>query len=147
MDKKFIPVILLIALLILLVLIKINSTKEYPITEVCIKDSCFQVELAETLEERQQGLMYRTELQESGGMLFIFPEEGEYGFWMKNTLIPLELIYMNESFGVVEIAQLQPCKNDPCNSYLPVQAATYVLEVNEGFAGRHNISVGSKLLS
>jgi len=60
MDKKFIPVILLIALLILLVLIKINSTKEYPITEVCIKDSCFQVELAETLEERQQGLMYRT---------------------------------------------------------------------------------------
>ncbi|PIZ99827.1 hypothetical protein COX84_00545 [Candidatus Micrarchaeota archaeon CG_4_10_14_0_2_um_filter_49_7] len=104
-------------------------------------------EVADTPALREKGLMLRESLCEACGMLFVFQEPARHPFWMKNTLIPLELIYMNESFGVVEIAQLQPCKNDPCNSYLPVQAATYVLEVNEGFAGRHNISVGSKLLS
>ena len=104
-------------------------------------------EVADTPALREKGLMLRESLCEACGMLFVFQEPASHPFWMKNTLIPLDLVYMNESFGVVELAQLQPCKKDPCEQYIPSKAVLHVLEVNEGFASRHNISVGSRIVS
>src|ERR1035437_263623 len=67
-------------------------TLQSPANSVCFKQNCFSVELAKTSAEQERGLMYRTELDKDKGMLFIFYNEGIYPFWMKNTLIPLDMI-------------------------------------------------------
>ena len=77
--------------------------------------------------------MYRTELDEDKGMLFIFDTVGIYPFWMKNTLIPLDIVRLNETYKVVYIQHdTTPCEADPCASYNPVAPSKYVLELNGG---------------
>jgi uncharacterized membrane protein (UPF0127 family) len=90
--------------------------------------------------------MYRDQLREGTGMLFFFPATGDYPFWMKNTLIPLDLIWIDESHKVVHVAgNVPPCKADPCPSYPPNAPARYVLELAAGMAGRHRVVTGSTL--
>jgi len=104
------------------------------------------VETASDEETRNQGLMYRDQLHEGTGMLFFFPATGDYPFWMKNTLIPLDLIWIDESHKVVHVAgNVPPCKADPCPSYPPNAPARYVLELAAGMAGRHRVVTGSTL--
>jgi hypothetical protein len=101
------------------------------------------VELAKTPEEKQQGLMHRTSLAENHGMLFIFDSDAPRSFWMKNTLIPLDMIFIDSNMRVVEIkANIPPCKEDPCSTYTSAPAK-YVLEINGGLAEKNGISVGS----
>jgi len=112
-------------------------------SEVCFTGGCFAVEVADTPEERQQGLMFRESLAPGSGMLFDFGKEGEYAFWMKNTLIPLDMIWMNGTGQVVFIARdVQPCKSDPCPSIFPASRARYVLEVSAGTAERLGLRIG-----
>ena len=80
--------------------------------QVCFGQKCFFIELAKTEAERNQGLMYRKELDKNKGMLFIFDKEGSHPFWMKNTLIPLDIIWIDSRGKIVFISQnVQPCKN------------------------------------
>jgi len=73
------------------------------------------VEVASDDATREQGLMYRDHLAEDRGMIFLFPQAGEYPFWMKNTLIPLDMIWMDSAHHIVHIAHdVPPCKADPC---------------------------------
>ena len=74
--------------------------------------------------------MHRESLDEKSGMLFVFPEDGRYGFWMKNTLIPLDIIWIDNDQRVVDIQTAQPCTAEPCPSYTPSGDARYVLEIN-----------------
>ena len=103
------------------------------------------VEVANDEQERQQGLMFREFLDENSGMLFIFNEKAKYGFWMKNTLIPLDVVYIDEDLNIVDIIYAEPCKEDPCFIYKPKSDARYVLEVNGNFTAEHGISVGNKV--
>ena len=104
----------------------------------------FNLELAKTDEEKAKGLMFREYLPKRSGMLFIFEDTAPRSFWMKNTLIPLDMIFLDESMTVVEIKQkVPPCKADPCPSY-PSKPAKYVLEINAGIVEKNNINVGSK---
>ena len=103
------------------------------------------IEIADTFDERQSGLMFRDHLDENDGMLFIFDEEGYYPFWMKNTLIPLDMIWISEDLRVVDILHANPCKQDPCKSYKPSGNAKYVVEVNQNFTTKNNINIGDKL--
>jgi len=103
------------------------------------------VEIVDTFEERQVGLMFRDHLNENDGMLFIFDEEGYYPFWMKNTLIPLDMIWISESLQVVDILHADPCTEDPCTSYKPSGNAKYVVEVNQNFTIKNNIEIGDRL--
>jgi len=115
---------------------------------VCINSACFDVEVVSEPGERQQGLMFREELEFDSGMLFVFDETGNYPFWMKNTLIPLDIIWISESGRIVFIYEdVQPCPVDEenCLNYNPNTDALYVLEINEGRTSELGISVGDKV--
>ena len=76
--------------------------------------------------------MFRDELCDGCGMLFIFEEQSIHTFWMKNTLIPLDMIFIDSDMEVVDLINAQPCKHDPCVHYTPEHESLYVLEVNPG---------------
>ncbi len=104
------------------------------------------LELAVTDEERQLGLMFRDSLRADAGMLFVFPEDAPYQFWMKNTFIPLDLIWISASGQVVDVRRnVQPCRFDPCPGYDPSGPARAVLEVNARFAAKHGVRPGVHL--
>ena len=146
MNKKVILII--VFLLILLIAISLtyilffmgkNNQKQ---TQLCFENNCFDVELALTSKEKKQGLMFRDYLGKNKGMLFVFVTEEEYGFWMKNTLIPLDIIWLNEDKKVVFISKNnQPCKNDECSTINPDKKAKYVLELNGGTTDKIGLEV------
>jgi uncharacterized membrane protein (UPF0127 family) len=90
------------------------------------------VELAAEPEVRQRGLMLRPSVREGTGMLFLFPADSEGGFWMRNTLVPLDIAYVAEDGTVVEVLTMVPCEEDPCPSYAPDGPYRYALEVAAG---------------
>ncbi len=100
------------------------------------------VELARAQDEITKGLMYRTSLPENRGMLFVFEGEEQRFFWMKNTLIPLDMIFISGGGRIVNIEKAVPCKTDNCPLYLSYFPAKYVLEVNGNFTEENNIEVG-----
>jgi uncharacterized membrane protein (UPF0127 family) len=105
-----------------------------------------QVELATDEPTRAQGLMYRDHLAGDRGMLFFFPESGEYPFWMKNTLIPLDMIWIDDQRRIAHVASnVPPCKADPCPNYPPNARAKYVLELAAGIAAKHHLANGQAL--
>ena len=82
----------------------------------------------------------------SDAMIFVFPESGVHPFWMKNTLVPLDIIWMDDAKTVVHIqADTPPCKADPCPSYGPMRKASTVLEVRAGTAAAEGLKVGDRL--
>jgi uncharacterized membrane protein (UPF0127 family) len=104
------------------------------------------VEIAANDETREQGLMYRDSLAPGKGMIFLFTATGEYPFWMKNTLIPLDLIWIDDQKRVVHVASdVPPCRADPCTSYPPHAPARSVLELAGGSARTHRVVAGSQL--
>ncbi|HEV8718674.1 MAG TPA: DUF192 domain-containing protein [Candidatus Binatia bacterium] len=101
------------------------------------------VEIADTPQKRSFGLMYRRDLPESHGMLFLFPREELLSFWMKNTPLPLDIIFINVDHTIVSIAQdTTPFSEKPLPSGSP---AKFVLEVNGGFCRRHGVTVGDRV--
>jgi uncharacterized membrane protein (UPF0127 family) len=107
-----------------------------------------RVEIADTESTRQRGLMFRKSLGPDEGMLFVFDAPGFYPFWMKNTLIPLDMLWLDREGRVVSIASaVPPCRADPCPSYPPAAGTTalYVVEVNAGFAKQHGVKVADVL--
>ena len=101
-------------------------------------------EIAVTPEKQQRGLMFRTSLGENEGMLFVFSNEELQTFWMKDTLIPLDMIFIDSAGTVVDVKKnVQPCKADPCPTYTSKQAAQHVLEVNSGFSDKYGIAEGN----
>ncbi|MFH1671611.1 MAG: DUF192 domain-containing protein [Candidatus Portnoybacteria bacterium] len=140
--EKILFIILALIITIGSILLLRRSEKD---NQVCLKDNCFKVELAQTKEERGQGLMFRESLDSDRGMLFVFEKEGIYSFWMKNTLIPLDIIWINEQKEVVFIKEnVQPCGND-CFSINPEKMAKYVLEISGGMTQKIGLSLGDKL--
>jgi len=116
------------------------------ISSVCLEERCFAVEIADNDEKRQQGLMFRESLDLDRGMLFIFEEERNYLFWMKDTLIPLDIIWINKKREVIFIASAVPClANGECNLINPIRNALYVLEVNSGIVNEIGLKVGDKV--
>lgn len=104
------------------------------------------VEVAADDATREQGLMFRDQLAPNRGMIFLFPQSGEYPFWMKNTLIPLDMIWIDEGKKIVHVSSnVPPCKADPCPSYPPNANAKYVLEVAAGVAAKHGLKKGDVL--
>ena len=103
---------------------------------VCMTDKCFSVEIADTPDERMQGLMGRDGLAEGAGMLFIFEEEENHSFWMKNMEFPLDIVWISSDMHVVYVSSYaQPCGQlGPCPSITPPASSMYVLEVGPGEA-------------
>lgn len=102
-----------------------------------------QVDLATTPSQHARGLMYVDDLPADRGMLFLFDTSEARPFWMKNCLISLDLIWLDERNRVVDISrQAPPCKEDPCPNYYPSGPARNVLEVQSGLTITHNLQPG-----
>lgn len=108
--------------------------------------SAIAVEIAADPETRTQGLMYRDRLAPSTGMLFFFPREEEHAFWMKNTRIPLDIIWIDSARRIVHIKhEVPPCRVADCPSYPAGVPSKYVLELAGGVARRHGLKEGDVL--
>lgn len=101
------------------------------------------IEIADKGYDRAKGLMDRSSMKENRGMLFVFPEADKQSFWMKNTIIPLDILYITDEFTVESIQENTKPFDE--NSYPSKGLAKYVLEVNAGFCATHNIHVESKI--
>lgn len=106
----------------------------------------FSVELATNNASREHGLMMRTTLAGDHAMLFVFQDEQPRAFWMKNTLIPLDILYFDSDHQLVSVQRnVPPCKADPCAIYPSDGPARYVLELPAGTARTIGAQVGDTL--
>jgi uncharacterized membrane protein (UPF0127 family) len=141
----------LASVLLLGIAVTSAAQSRLPRGEVAFPDGTrVTVEVAATEPARQRGLMFREHLAPSEGMVFLFEEVGYYPFWMKNTLIPLDMIWVDPQHRVVHVAHsVPPCKADPCPDYgppaPPAGNALYVVEVVSGFAKAHGVKRGDVL--
>jgi uncharacterized protein len=120
--------------------IEINPT--LPSIELTIGHQAFDLEIANTPEKRRLGLMNRKSMAANHGMIFYFPDEQVLSFWMSNTLIPLDIIYVSAEGEVVSIHQMQPLDETSISSDHP---AKYAIELNQGAAAKTGVKVGDKL--
>jgi len=104
-----------------------------------------RIEYATTPEARERGLGGRTEIQKDYGMLFVFAEDDKYGFWMKDTLVPIDIFWLDYDGHVVSIIKDVATSTYP-GVFYPSVLARYVLETAAGFAKEHNITIGTTLL-
>jgi YVTN family beta-propeller protein len=105
-------------------------------------------EVPDDSEESMRGLMFRIHLPWNAGMLFPYSDEEPRTFWMKNTLIPLDMIFIDSSSKIVEIKEnVPPCEQEECPTYPSVEPAQYVLEVNAGFVQEKGVKVGDRLVA
>lgn len=108
-----------------------HSQSNLPIARLHTSEATLAVEVAQSREERAQGLMQRRHLAHQTGMIFLFARDARHTFWMKNTLIPLDMVFIDAAGKVVDIVAADPCTRDPCPTYSPRSAARYVLEVGQ----------------
>ena len=113
-------------------------------TTITVQEESFYIEYADTVEERTQGLSGRTEIEENYGMLFIFPEPGTYGFWMKDMRISIDILWITENGTIVGIEDSVSPDTYPTVFRAPVPIS-YVLETKAGEARRKGWEVGSVL--
>ena len=105
------------------------------------------VELAVTPAERALGYMFREKITENEGMLFLMEQIGFHPFWMKNCKVGLDILWIDETWKVVHIErQVPPCAQEPCPSYIPMQAALYVLEMQSGLSAKSGVRLGDRIL-
>lgn len=122
------------------------TSQENVIIKTATSEIQVSVEIADSLDEQAIGLMYRTELAAGSGMLFVFSDEKQRVFWMKNTNIPLDIIFVDSAGIIVDIKEnFQPCVVDDCEKYYSKPAMS-VLEVNTGFVQEYGIVPGDSLL-
>ncbi len=137
MPKIFLLMLITIAVLLIIFAVSIKQDVNY----VRINNQDIRVEIADSADERERGLMFRESLDEKTGMLFIFDDSGVLNFWMKNTLIPLDIIFIDEDWRIINIARnALPCRQEPCAYYSSEIPAKYVLEIN----GREADKLGIK---
>lgn len=126
-----------------------TATPSQSLTEgprACFENgACITIEVASTEQERETGLMNRKAMPVDAGMLFVHDYPALHAYWMKNTLIPLDIAWMDENLTVVDVQQMTPCASESCPSYSPKAPALYVLETNLGVLGRNNATPGSKI--
>jgi uncharacterized membrane protein (UPF0127 family) len=145
---KIIKIIILFLFISLSVFLILNYFKNYSKKRgvVCFTINCFNVEIAKDQKDIAKGLMFRKKLNENEGMLFIFDKEGKYSFWMKNTLIPLDIIWLDKNQKIVYIKKnAQPCREEMfCPSFSPEKEAKYVLEILGGVSDKINLKIGDR---
>ncbi|OFV79633.1 MAG: hypothetical protein A2Y78_11215 [Acidobacteria bacterium RBG_13_68_16] len=132
----------------MLILVLALAAAVPPSAPVCVMPEGTRVhlELALSDEEKQLGLMFRDVLPADHGMLFIFDADGPLDFWMKNTFISLDFVWVSAAGEVVDVrAGVPPCRSDPCATYGSGKPARAVLEVNAGFAAAHGVRPGVQL--
>lgn len=129
-------------LLFLCFLASAVSSEDLQKIPLYLKGKEIRVEVARTPEERAQGLMGRRHLGKEEGMLFIFEEEGYHSFWMKDTLIPLSIAFIDREGRIVQITDMKPLT---LTSHTPPQPILYALEMTQGWFSKNGIKVGDRV--
>jgi len=106
--------------------------------------SKIDIEIADDDSKRETGLMYRDRMKMNQGMLFIFPAQQYQSFWMHNTQLPLDMIFVNKNLEIVTIHKDTTPFSD--QTYSSTKPALYVVEVNAGYCDMNNINVGNKIV-
>jgi uncharacterized membrane protein (UPF0127 family) len=131
------------AALALGVLVQACTAKE-PTVE--LKGKTYTIEIAEDDASRAHGLMDRTHMDADHGMLFVFQDDAPRAFWMKNTKIPLDMLFFDAERRLVSVQHdVPPCTADPCPAYSSGAPARYVLELNAGQARKLGLTTGEEL--
>jgi len=141
---KFEIIILFVTVIVLLIFFYLKKTPT-KYTNVKVGNTEIRAEIADNPITQTKGLMFRKNLPENEGMLFIFNNEGYHNFWMMNMSFPIDIIWVNKEKVVVDITKnVQPCKL-LCPIYRPNEKAMYVLEVNANFTEEHKVVIGKPL--
>lgn len=140
MNKKILELLLFV-----LIFSSCAQSADSQSDTVCLKDHCIDVEVVIKKEDVARGLMRRARLDRNSGMLFVFQNSAPHSFWMKNTLIPLDMIWIDQTRKIIHIeSHVPPCQSDPCPIYTPPASALYVLEVNGGYADELGMKIGDE---
>lgn len=127
----------------LMALVAVTACRAEPWVE--LGGERFSVEIARTPQEQARGLMFREHLPDDRGMLFVYERPAPQRFWMKNTRIPLDILYFDSKRRLINLHTGQPCRADPCATYPSSGPAQYVLELNAGKAGELGLESGAVL--
>ena len=111
--------------------------------KILVGKTPLRVEVVDTLEKQERGLMFRQSLPENEGMLFVYREPQELAFWMRNTFIPLDIVFVGADGIILNIHQARPL--DESVLYRSAGAAKYVIETNQGWFSRHGIRPGDRV--
>lgn len=110
-----------------------------PSVQVVLQGLPYQLEIADTVGRKKCGLMYRKTLAKDAGMLFVYSHSGDHRIWMKNTLIPLTVIWLDAQARIINIKKLKPCRQSNCPSYSSDRPSSYILELHHEAEGRFNL--------
>jgi len=111
-----------------------------------LKGHKFDVEVAADEPSRTRGLMFRDSMADDHGMLFVFDDAQPRAFWMKNTHIPLDILFFDQDYKLVSVQQrVPPCRSDPCSTYPSTGPTKYVLELNSGMADKLGVKAGDPI--
>lgn len=115
---------------------------ELPVVQLATGMHLIRAELADNMGTRMEGLMYRKSMPQGSGMVFVFDESATHCMWMKNTLIPLSVAFIDESGAIINIADMQPQSEQ---SHCAARPARFALEMNKGWFAERGIKPGAKL--
>ncbi len=137
------PQLYLLIFLILFLLMSCSSSQNTVTVKTATDEVEIVVEIADSIDEQAFGLMHRTELAHDHGMLFVFEDEKQRIFWMKNTEIPLDILFIDQNRTIVDVKEnFEQCISEDCEKYYSLPAM-YVLEVNAGFVEEYKIVLGN----
>jgi uncharacterized membrane protein (UPF0127 family) len=121
-----------------------TSTKPPSFKKIIVGKTPLHVEVVDTLEKQERGLMFRQSMPENEGMLFVYKEPQEMSFWMRNTFIPLDIVFVGADGIILNIHQARPL--DESVLYPSAGSAKYVIETNQGWFSRHGIRPGDRVI-
>ena len=129
-------------LLLLLLAIPAALRAELPTVQLATGMHLIRAEVADSIGTRMEGLMYRKSMPQGSGMVFVFDATAAHCMWMKNTLIPLSVAFVDEAGAIINIADMQPHSEQ---SHCATRPARYALEMNKGWFAQRGIKPGAKL--
>ena len=115
---------------------------ELPAVQLTLGMHLVRAEVADSMGTRMEGLMHRKSMPQGAGMVFVFEEAATHCMWMKNTLIPLSVAFIDEAGAIINIAEMQPQSEQ---THCAARAARYALEMNKGWFAQRGIKPGAKL--
>tara|TARA_Y100000310_G_scaffold312831_1_gene360528 strand:- start:2586 stop:3041 length:456 start_codon:yes stop_codon:yes gene_type:complete len=147
--NKFAILFIILVLGLVFFMLPTPTTPEYEIdisktAIIKIKEIQIAVEIADTPQKHKQGLSGRESLPKNEGLLFIFNKSDTHGFWMKDMNFPIDIIWINENWMIVDITENISAETFP-EIFEPRELSRYVLEVNANFVRENNISIGDKV--
>ncbi len=148
---KLLAPLILIGILLIGCEERIYSPDGFRLQEITLKSPQGEkvevvAEIAQTKEEKRKGLMGRRELKDGHGMLFTFETPFKQSFWMKGTLIPLDILFFDGNGKFVSAETMLPCEKDPCRFYGSEGPAMFALEVPSGFVNEYGVDRGWVML-